>query len=160
MLLYFPRYRIFSGFISNEATLGIPFHVTELSCFRDHLESLIAEYGIVLRSELISSSDEMELFGTVNRHFKNLFNRQTECNIFYQYDNVPEGNLMLRCFKGLVQCFSMQFVMNKCFLLNPKKKNWHRSVLSFSRKTQKPLNFSNAFQFQKNNVTELKVRLF
>jgi len=25
-------------------------------------------------------------------------------------------------FKGLVQCFSMQVVMNKCFLLNPEKK--------------------------------------
>jgi len=30
----------------------------------------------------------------------------------------------------------MQVVMNKCFLLNPKK-IWRRSVLSFSRKTQK-----------------------
>jgi len=25
------------------------------------------------------------------------------------------------CFKGWVQCFSMQVVMNKCFLLNPEK---------------------------------------
>ena len=83
--------KFFVGHISNETTLSIPCHVTELSCFRDHLESLIVEYGIVLRSELNSSSDEMELFGTVNRHFKNLFNRQTECNVFYQYDNVPEG---------------------------------------------------------------------
>jgi len=29
----------------------------------------------------------------------------------------------------------MQVVMNKCFLLNPEKKIWRKSVLSFSRKT-------------------------
>jgi len=28
----------------------------------------------------------------------------------------------LVCFKGRVQCFSMQFVINLCFLLNPEKK--------------------------------------
>jgi len=32
--------------------------------------------------------------------------------------------------------------MNKYFLQNPENKNWRRSVLSFSRKTQKPLNSS------------------
>jgi len=41
-------------------------------------------------------------------------------------------------FKVPVQYFSMQVVMNKYFLLNPEK-IWRRSVLSFSRKTQKPL---------------------
>jgi len=30
-----------------------------------------------------------------------------------------------------MHCFSMQIVMNKCFLINPKK-NCRRSVLSFS----------------------------
>jgi len=35
--------------------------------------------------------------------------------------------------KGRVQCFSLQVVMNKCFLLNLEK-NWCRSVLTFSRK--------------------------
>jgi len=34
--------------------------------------------------------------------------------------------------KSQVQCFSMQVVMNKCFL-NPEK-NWLRSVLSFFKK--------------------------
>jgi len=29
---------------------------------------------------------------------------------------------MFSLFKGWVQCFSMQVVMNKCFLLNPGKK--------------------------------------
>jgi len=46
-------------------------------------------------------------------------------------------SMLLLPFKGRVQCFSMQVVMNKCFFLNPKKKIWHRSVSSFSRKTQK-----------------------
>jgi len=31
--------------------------------------------------------------------------------------------------KGPVQCFSMQVVMNKCFLQNPEKKNWPRFVI-------------------------------
>jgi len=37
-------------------------------------------------------------------------------------------------FKGRMQCFSMQVLMNKCFLVEPDK-NWRRSVLWFSRKT-------------------------
>jgi len=41
------------------------------------------------------------------------------------------------CFKGSVHCFSMQFVMNKCFLLNLKK-NWRISVLPFREKRKKP----------------------
>jgi len=47
----------------------------------------------------------------------------------------------------------MQVVMNKCFL-NPEKKNWRISVLSFSRKTQKPRPL-----ILKNDVTEPKARL-
>jgi len=31
-------------------------------------------------------------------------------------------NKQATCFKGPVHCFSMQVVMNKCFLLNPEKK--------------------------------------
>jgi len=50
----------------------------------------------------------------------------------------------------------MQVVMNKYFIPNPEK-NWHRSVLSFSRKTQKPLN-SVALYFRKNDVTEPKAK--
>jgi len=47
-------------------------------------------------------------------------------------------------FKGRVQCFSMQVVINKCFLLKPWKKFWRKYVLSFSRKRQK-----NTLLFQK-----------
>ncbi|XP_076818582.1 uncharacterized protein LOC143464598 isoform X1 [Clavelina lepadiformis] len=81
----------FSGFVSNEVTLGIPTHALELPTFRDQLESLTTEYGIPIRTELLSSADEMELFGAVNRRFKTLFTRQMECSTFYQYDNIPEG---------------------------------------------------------------------
>jgi len=52
----------------------------------------------------------------------------------------------------------MQVVMNKCFLLNLEK-NWRKSVLSFSEKTQKPPN-SGAFHIRKNDVTELKAKYF
>nr|CAB3228230.1 coiled-coil domain-containing protein 162 [Phallusia mammillata] len=81
----------FSGFVSNETTLGVPVHMLELHEFRDQLEALAHEYGIPVRSEIITSADEMELFGAVNRRFKSLLNRQVECCTFYQYDNVPEG---------------------------------------------------------------------
>jgi len=52
--------------------------------------------------------------------------------------------------KGRVQCFSMQIVINKRFLLNPEK-NWRIAVLSFSRKTHTLI--------LKNDVTEPKARL-
>ena len=73
--------------------MGIPCHVIELMHFRDQLETLTAEYGIPIRSELVTSADEMELFGAVNRHFKGLFNRQIECSTFHHYDNPPEGTV-------------------------------------------------------------------
>jgi len=53
-----------------------------------------------------------------------------------------------------VHCFSLQVVMNKCFLLNTEKKIWRRSVLSFSRKTQKMHTL-----IPKNDVTKPKARL-
>jgi len=56
-------------------------------------------------------------------------------------------------FKGRKHCFSIQVVMNKCFLLNPEK-NWHRSVLSISRKVQKSHTL-----IPKNDVTEPKAKL-
>jgi len=42
--------------------------------------------------------------------------------------------------KGRVHCFSMQVVMNNCFLLNPKK-NLLSSVLSFSTMFPKAQNY-------------------
>jgi len=47
------------------------------------------------------------------------------------------SKLYRNIFKGRVHCFSIQVVMNKSFLLNPKKEFWPKSVLSFSRNTQK-----------------------
>jgi len=43
--------------------------------------------------------------------------------------------------KGRVQYFSVQVVMNKCFLLNPEK-NWHKSTLSFSEKNAQTAHFN------------------
>jgi len=56
---------------------------------------------------------------------------------------------MFQHLKGPVQCFSMQVVMNKCFLLNPEKNLVQiRLVLN-----------SDTLQFRKNDVTEPKFRL-
>jgi len=41
-------------------------------------------------------------------------------------------------FKGRVYCFSMQVVMNKCFLLNPEKKIGADSSCRFREKRKKP----------------------
>jgi len=55
-------------------------------------------------------------------------------------------------FKAPVPCFSMQVVMNKCFLLNPeKKKNLAQIRLDVFEK--------NAPLIPKNDVTEPKARL-
>jgi len=59
-------------------------------------------------------------------------------NIKFDSKSIPNLH-----FKGRVHCFSVQVIMNKSFLLNPEK-NWHRSVLLFSRKTQK-----RTFNFEK-----------
>jgi len=56
--------------------------------------------------------------------------------------------------KGRVQCFSMQVVTNKCFLLNPEKNLAQIRFLLFSRETQKPLN-SDTLQCRRNDVTDL-----
>jgi len=54
--------------------------------------------------------------------------------------------------KGRAQCFSMQVVMNKCFL--NLEKSLAQIRLSLSRRTQKPHTL-----IPKNNVTEPKARL-
>jgi len=50
-------------------------------------------------------------------------------------------------FKGQVQCYSMQVVMNKCFLL-----------VGFEKNTEIDFN-SDALKFRKNNGTDPKARL-
>jgi len=54
-------------------------------------------------------------------------------------------------FKGRVHCFSMQVVMNKCFLLNPEKRTLAQIRLVVFEKKNSPL-------IPKNDVTEPKAR--
>jgi len=65
--------------------------------------------------------------------------------------------LIRLCLKGRVQCFFMQVVMSNCFLLNPEQpqqqKICHKSILSFSRKTQELHTL-----IPKNEITEPKNR--
>jgi len=49
--------------------------------------------------------------------------------------------------KGLMHCFSRQFVMNKCFILNPEKNLTQIRLVVFEKST--PL-------IPKNDVTEPK----
>jgi len=56
-------------------------------------------------------------------------------------------------FKGRVHCFSMQAVMNKCFLLNLEKKLAQIRLVVFEKHVK------NAPLIPKNDVTEPKARL-
>jgi len=58
-----------------------------------------------------------------------------------------------RSYKGRVHCFSMQVVMNKCFLLSPENKLAQIRLVVFEKNTK------NAPLFTKNGVTEPKARL-
>jgi len=55
------------------------------------------------------------------------------------------------CFKDRLQCFSMQVVMNKCFLLNPEKNCVDPSC--HFREIRKNAHFNS-----ENDVTEPKAR--
>jgi len=55
-------------------------------------------------------------------------------------------------FKGRVHCFSMQVVMNKCFLLNPIKNLAQIRLIVFEK------NAKNVPLIPKNDVTEPKIR--
>jgi len=61
--------------------------------------------------------------------------------------------VILSHFKGWVQCFSMQVVVNKCFLLNPEK-NLAQIRLVIFEKNAKTHTF-----ISKNDVTKPKARL-
>ena len=79
--------------MSDESTHSIPLHTVDLSHFRGQLEVLAREYEIVIKTDLSSSADEMELFGSIIRQFKRFFNLQEECMTFYPYDCIPDGEL-------------------------------------------------------------------
>jgi len=57
------------------------------------------------------------------------------------------------CIKGRVQCFSMQVVMSKCFLLNSEKTFGSVRLVVFEKNSKKHS------LIPKNDVTELKARL-
>jgi len=63
--------------------------------------------------------------------------------------------LYKRWLKGRVHCFSMQIVMNKCFLLNPEKKKLAQIRFVVFEKNPK-----NAPLISKTDVAEPKARLF
>jgi len=56
--------------------------------------------------------------------------------------------------KGRVHCFSMQVVMNKCFLINPEKNLAQIRLVVFKK------NAKNAPLIPENDVTEPKVRKY
>jgi len=64
------------------------------------------------------------------------------------HGTIQSPNQVILVLKGRLQCFSMQVVMNKCFLLNPEKKVGADPSCRFREKTLIP----------RNDVTETKTR--
>ncbi|XP_070558917.1 uncharacterized protein [Ptychodera flava] len=80
------------GLVSNEATQGIPTHVTDLESLKPVLEFLMACYGIQMDINQISTSaNEMELVANVNRKFRAAFAKQEQQRTFPTYDKIELG---------------------------------------------------------------------
>jgi len=74
---------------------------------------------------------------------------------FVLFKKHTQQNAMQECkcsFKGRVDCFSMQVVINKCFLLNPEKK-FGADLSCHLTTIQKKAHFN-----AENDVTEPKAR--
>ncbi|KAH9494550.1 hypothetical protein Btru_042420 [Bulinus truncatus] len=77
------------GALVSDESLGLPIHSMELDSFRQQLLFLMNVYGIpVDLNNVNNSADEMELFGTVNRRFKQVFLQQEQLNTFKIYDMI------------------------------------------------------------------------
>jgi len=76
---------------------------------------------------------------------------QHEASFLFPSQN--NTKILLYKFKGRVHYFSMQVVINKCFLLNPEKKLAQIRFVGFWEKRK------NASLIPKNDVTEPKARL-
>ncbi|RUS70525.1 hypothetical protein EGW08_021713, partial [Elysia chlorotica] len=75
------------GLASDESTCGLPLHTMDLDSFKPQLAFLINAYGINFDlNRDLSSADEMEMFGAVNRRFKHIFIKQEHLNSFRTYD--------------------------------------------------------------------------
>jgi len=60
---------------------------------------------------------------------------QLQSHLMQGFLNLGEGDL--KSFKGRAQCFSMQVVMNKCFLLNPEKNLAQIHLVVFEKNAKK-----------------------
>jgi len=71
-----------------------------------------------------------------------IFERSQSCNAvcvcYYQFVLKTPQRRAVSKFKGRVHCFSMQVVMNRCFLLNPEKKLTQIRVI-FEKNTKNAL---------------------
>nr|KAI8733110.1 hypothetical protein BgiMline_029055 [Biomphalaria glabrata] len=73
--------------VSDDRSLGLPVHSMELESFKQQLLFLINVYGISIDlNNVHNSADEMELFGAVNRKFKQVFMKQEQLKLFKMYD--------------------------------------------------------------------------
>ncbi|PVD25251.1 hypothetical protein C0Q70_15749 [Pomacea canaliculata] len=81
------------GLASNEQTLGLPMHSSDLNVLRPQLAFTINLYGVNFDlSSIHSTAEEMELFALVNRKFKHFFIKQEHLMTFRTYDHVELGS--------------------------------------------------------------------
>jgi len=81
--------------------------------------------GCLVGTSWLFRIDDSMLPGLITQ---NIIEPQLKCSTFKKLVIISSIHI-----KARVHCFSMQVVMNKC-LLNPEKKIWRKSVLSFSKK--------------------------
>ncbi|XP_077981616.1 uncharacterized protein LOC144436648 [Glandiceps talaboti] len=80
------------GMVSNEATQGIPLHVTDLEHLKPLLEFLMSCYGVQMDiTQIVTTADEMELVANVNRRFRTYFAKQEQQKTFPTYDKIELG---------------------------------------------------------------------
>ncbi|XP_074645051.1 uncharacterized protein LOC141901606 isoform X2 [Tubulanus polymorphus] len=80
------------GIAADESNLSLPLHVNDFDSLKPHLAMFVNMYGIQADVDSIKhSADEMELFGAVNRKFKQIFTRQETMLCFKTYDRLETG---------------------------------------------------------------------
>lgn len=80
------------GIATDEESLGLPLNVVDFQSLKPHIAFLLNIYGIHFNLEGIrNSADEMEMFGTINRKFKQIFTRQESMKTFKTYDRIELG---------------------------------------------------------------------
>ncbi|CAH1785032.1 unnamed protein product [Owenia fusiformis] len=81
------------GIASDEHSSTLPLHYNEFDHLKPHLSFFVNIYGVGIDTDaILTSGDEMELYGAVNRKFKQVYVRQEQMKTFKTYDKAELGS--------------------------------------------------------------------